>query len=599
MSQLLKRTFFFYLFIVIPIVTDIPLVSYAHPLFSGGVYAGLRFQYKENGMDASTSSPKFDTRVLGSLILLGAWGQMKTKYLEFNTTLDVGEMLIAQQTYGTDSSSGIYINDYNLMKTQEEIQAEEEALKACQEDAKAQGLSPNLCQQKAFILQESAFFRELNLAFYFDNQQSSKLVAGFFNQKIGHSFLLDTYVLGLHFEWDLSKQEEKQKKPYRFELDAFVPDSSFTDEGKKSPVVNLRATYLFSEGKSISIFGTYMYDGDNLAGKILLPLWKEFFSVQINQLIAAKTGDVTHISCDTTPTEDELDKLTKSLPKNQKETGQDIYNKACSQFPRSSGHHVWLGFQGNVTFGKWDLMGTLIGYYSSIIIGLPQLIQPPSHSKFRPRYPPRKYGRRRRRLTSSESSLVPQATDTSDTSSIEDKEMKGLGFLVEFHSRYNWNDNFSTAFFFLTASGDSFNQRHKRTFNSFMSIMPQIRYTNIFFNGGINSYSSRRGLNINGISGKGYIVPGLKVIYKKDKTFTGTFTSSAYWAYQLPQSKDPNGKSGHFYGGELNLVLSYQLLSWFKPVFQTDLFFPGNFFATSKPPPLLFQIYLGADFSWG
>jgi hypothetical protein len=83
-------------------------------------------------------------------------------------------------------------------------------------------------------------------------------------------------------------------------------------------------------------------------------------------------------------------------------------------------------------------------------------------------------------------------------------------------------------------------------------------------------------------------------------------TSALYWASDLPPYKDPSGKSGQFYGGEINVIGSYNFRmaeaadKWMalKPVVQIDFFFPGNFFAAGSPPPLMFQLMLGLDFSW-
>lgn len=133
-----------------------------------------------------------------------------------------------------------------------------------------------------------------------------------------------------------------------------------------------------------------------------------------------------------------------------------------------------------------------------------------------------------------------------------------------------------------------------------MGIIPQVRYSDIFFNGGINSYSSKRGLGISGVSGKGYIAPGFTIEYLDGPSYFRKIdlklTVAGFWALQPSIYKDSSGRTGTFYGAEVNLVSGYKILPWLRPVAQVDFFFPGKFFASASPPTLMFQVLVGIDF---
>ncbi len=610
------------------------------------IYSGIRFDYDQNSLDSTSAPPSFSQNFLGGNLLAGGYIEMAfSPYVKFNLYADLGELAAGSIERGGKKKTTLLLNEVDLLPTDEEQKAYEEALKYCREQAQKQNLPPDQCADYPLVLRESLFIRELNLTFYFHSSQWVKLDVGILSRTLARALLLDNYVLGLHFEMDWRQHPSKNSPPLKLELDFFLPDSSFTPEGKKTPTVNGALSYYFGEKSYLKIFTTYLYDGDNWAGQQLLSIWQELFTKKINQLVAATIGEKTNFSCQWVPTDKELEYLEQTLPANLKQYATSLYIQMCEKLPSSRGHHLWWGVEGEVEFKKkFKIEGAVVFYYSQIWVGLPQ-----GTAKWRPVKPSprnpwirRMMGRNRpdptqrgnpphrRPPNMPQDPIFPQVPDNTsgansgDTSNqdgqsdtdasasngdtTEEKELfivketpiQIFGLSAELKASYYWHPKFYTALFFLTATGSSFQSGFQQNLNIFMGISPQLRYTDIFFNGGINSYSSQRGLSVSGIFSRGYITPGIEVAYSDEDTAEIKAVFAAHWAYAPPPtlSLESKEKAGTFYGAEINLNASYQLFKWLTPVLQVDFFFPGNFFAQVNPPPVNFQIIAGFDLSW-
>lgn len=580
--------------------------------FEWSVYGGLRFNYTKNFINL-TSPPQFNAESIGGGVLAGT--EMLGKlgpYVSIKAQIDMGELNFTQTRIGTTSTFGVYLNDYNLLLSAQEQQQIQQAVEQCKQEAREQGLPESDCETAHFLLRESLFIRQLHAIFSFERQQWTQLTVGMYKNQVGRAFILDGYVLGMRLDLNWTKRAGKQSVPWQLEFEAFLPDSSFTSEGKMSPVANLRFSFTRDKDRKVSLFATYMYDGNNLAGKLLLPLWQEYFMVYLSDQVRARAGDSISPSClNGAFTDSEKTSIMRSfsktlqttLEKYKQNTGVDLldsfYTEMCGRLPSSSGHHGWFGLEGKWHWNhKFFLEGAAIVYASQIRLGLPKgalRFRRDTRSSFRPPTAPG--------TGDISQPLEVQQTQTGATSvfdtTIEDRTLTGISFASELKFGYQWIPGLTTSAFLLFALGDSF-RTNRTQVHAFMGIVPQIRYTDIFFQGGINAYSSRRGLGISGISGKGYVSPGLVVEYASGPDYfrkaNGKFTASAYWAIEPSIYKDSTGRSGTFYGAEINLIGGYAFLSWLRAVGQFDFFFPGNFFAASDPVGVSFRVLVGLDF---
>ncbi len=652
----------------------------SYPNAEWNVYSGLRFNVLKNGLNFGSSPPAFEETQFGPSLLLGfeITGNI-SKNFSIYTAMDIGELSATWSSVaGGETFFGVYLNGYDFTASAEDLEALKEEVEYCKQLAEKQGVSPLECEDPPFLLQESLFIRELYAQFSFGPEDALSLEVGMFNRVLGNALIADSYVMGLRFKYDRS---ESERFPFTVTFDAFLPDSSFTYEGKKSPTLQLKFDFQPVKGLHLGIFTTYLYDGNNLSAKLLLPLWQELYAQYINSSIQRKLQSLgidgqTNFSCDQVdaPRESTFDpRSPKTITAqdlkdfqgdldNQSFDQQDIetltkaYSAAnqkvmvplflasfidlCNTIPSSSGNHLWFGLDWSWSWReKIKIEGTAILYFSKFTVGKPTgalLFRRKSpKTRFRPggyashgqqstgmtyRYgKPTKNtggkkggrgGRRRSPLTADTQPLPQTTSDLTVDSSIPKVGLTGLGFAGELQFTYYWPHNIETAIFFVTASGDRF-QNKKTTIYSFMGISPQVRYTDLFFSGGINAYSSKRGIGISGIAGTGYLSPGITASISgeypdEEERFELSLTAAAFWSYYPPPYQSKDKKPGKFYGGELNFIGNYNFRvgkkagKWIvlSPTFQLDFFFPGNFFAPTSPPAVVIQFLAGLDFSW-
>lgn len=558
----------------------------AEVLFQWAAKGGVRFQFSKSGMNSLVYPPDFNEDRMGGNLLLGVIGILYIEsYLEFNFDVDLGELFVGHLKRGKSQGVAVLLNDYKLNLSAEEGLSLQQQLEFCKVQARRQGLPESECLDPSVVLLESLFLREMYASISFQSKQWAKLDIGLMRRVIGRAFVMDQFVLGLHLDLDWSKRKAEERIPFRLEFDFFLPDATFTPEGKQSPTFHLRTSYVFSEEYSVSFFATYLYDGNNLAGKNLLTLWKELLPSFLNNYLAAQTGSRTSFSCTSNPTEEDLRLLRNAYPKSTQQQAEDYIlgylEDACNKLPSSSGHHVWLGLEGEWRWrNKVTFAGTLIWYLSSMTIGLPKGLKNFDRQQG--------FQGSRERVQEENTIDVP----------VQKAQFAGIGFLGEVSAMYHWTPTISGKLFFLLATGDTVRQQKSSLF-AFMGIAPQVRYTDVFFNGGVNSYSSRRGIGVSGISGHGYLAPGMNLRYEKEGFASLQLTGAAFWSIvPSPFASQEQKTSGQFYGFEINMIGSFYATKWLKPVAQVDFFVPGNFFAPSLSPTVMFQVLVGLDFIW-
>ena len=179
---------------------------------------------------------------------------------------------------------------------------------------------------------------------------------------------------------------------------------------------------------------------------------------------------------------------------------------------------------------------------------------------------------------------------------VYDQKIPCLAYLVDAEAELAVTEDLSLAAFFLMASGEA--NPMSAVFNgtrldTFLSIVPFITQTNIFFNGGINENYSTRAFGISGTDGRGFIVPGLQCTWfiTDDLWLEGTA------AYLLAHEDWDVDFKGRDYGIEGDLVGYYVYGDHVTFSFEADLFFPGDFFdkfnQTHFDPA--FQLLTGID----
>lgn len=175
-------------------------------------------------------------------------------------------------------------------------------------------------------------------------------------------------------------------------------------------------------------------------------------------------------------------------------------------------------------------------------------------------------------------------------------ETPSLGFLLDLQAEKNLTDRLSLEIFWLMASGEGDPGDALRTgkfFNSFLSIVPYITRTNIFFNGGISENLSHREFNLAGHTARGFCVPGVGITY----FFTENLWLEAKAAYLFSIVSPPDYSSGSVYGWEADLMGFW---NWGEHVglsVEADVFFPGSFFRrpSSPEPEPAYRIMTGID----
>ncbi len=199
------------------------------------------------------------------------------------------------------------------------------------------------------------------------------------------------------------------------------------------------------------------------------------------------------------------------------------------------------------------------------------------------------------------------------------------GFLFDGELRYQF-DSFNIYGFTFLSSGDLPVRESdtKIRYNSFISLLPLITRTNIFFNGGINSTYSSGTFYSSGVLGLGVIAPGMGFSANFTDEFKMDFVFALFWSYKKPESPTEVKPFGDFsnlkttvyperdYGKEIDLTFSYEFYESLTATLEMDFFLPGNFYPDNynlydrygrfignypidwKP---VTQIILGVDFS--
>ncbi|TNE48756.1 MAG: hypothetical protein EP343_15210 [Deltaproteobacteria bacterium] len=582
-------------------------------LMSWSVYSGLRFNYVFDGRESERPHTLGGSLLAGTEMLIGLG-----RHVNIAFTFDIGGLELSQNL-AQGSTLRATVGAIDLTQS---AQAQEAAIATCIASGTARGFPEaqvrtdcnNAYNPLNRMLLESFFIRQLATRVWLDKQNFAQMTAGMYTASLGRAFILDNYVLGVKFDLNWNRRTQN-KLPFQLEMEVFLPDSSFTENGKKSPVANLKFSYTKGEDRKLSLFASYLYDGNNLAGRILLPVIQDIYMFRISEIARSRAGDVINPECGQeggTFTAEQKTAIQRSFSKLAQDTVSDanldiLYREVCNQIPQSSGHHLWFGVEGKWTFNeKFFLAGAAILYYSQSQVGLPkgslryQPVTPTRNTR-----PSQQFDGFRAQQTG-QALKAQQASTGSDNSNpfsveLSDENVTGLGFAGELAAGYRWFKGFTTSAFFLVWTGQSNQAQNINQVTSFFGILSQLRYTNVFFNGGVNAYSSQRFADLNSDSLRGYMAPGMVFSYTHNRNdrdlATIKLTTTAFWSF-YPQLSGGNQGTGTFYGAEFNLNTEIVLLRWMKLVTQFDIFAFGDFYPI-KGTSVFFRAIVGLDFQFG
>ncbi len=167
-----------------------------------------------------------------------------------------------------------------------------------------------------------------------------------------------------------------------------------------------------------------------------------------------------------------------------------------------------------------------------------------------------------------------------------------LGFAAEVTASYLVSEALSVGGFFLLLTGGENPYTPGQTqgkYGSFLAVMPYITHTNLFFSGGMNETFSGRQATTAGINGRGVVAFGPNVAWEIIEGLDVGATAAALFAPVASRT------GGSFYGVEVDLEGSYQVLSWLKVSAQYDFLAAGNFFPRQK---VIHQFLFGLDVTY-
>lgn len=187
--------------------------------------------------------------------------------------------------------------------------------------------------------------------------------------------------------------------------------------------------------------------------------------------------------------------------------------------------------------------------------------------------------------------------------------INSTGFLFDGDLRYRPDMPIELLVFVFISSGDTpvSENGNKINYHSFISILPLITRTNIFFNGGINSTYASGTFYSSGVYGLGVIAPGAGFSIDFTNRFTMDFASAGLWAYKKPpesiefklgfRDSSTMGRiefhPERYYGTEFDFTLSYEIFEYLNATLEMDFFLPGDFYPDNYDAYGPGGVYLG------
>jgi hypothetical protein len=154
-----------------------------------------------------------------------------------------------------------------------------------------------------------------------------------------------------------------------------------------------------------------------------------------------------------------------------------------------------------------------------------------------------------------------------------------LGFGMDFDADFRIGDFLELTMFFLYLSGDDRESKqeekseNKVKLQTFISLVPYITRSNIFFSGGLNESIAARKISTSGVNARGVLAPGIWIDLYPMEELSLKFKEVFLFA-------DVRGpySSSRFYGFESDFEISYEVFSFLDVMAEADFLVPGSFF---------------------
>jgi hypothetical protein len=353
---------------------------------------------------------------------------------------------------------------------------------------------------------------------------------------IGRGAIFDAYAFGAVLDADGTLLDEPVPVSVRF--GALLPDVTFTEAGKQSPLLNLEVAYHFNRRAQIRVIGTFFLEGDD-----------NFSPILEDALVRGRAEELAHVSEQFVQTREpiEQDAWRQRLLELQARVapiiGYDI---------QTNGWLGWSGVQTELGIGDLELGAiALVGFGA-----IDTTVEPDAD------------------FTDAVRSFLG---DDEAASFILDRhrteqDLELLSYYLGVDARYALTEDLAIQLFGIAMSGDDgipsplTDPEPDRNYHGFVSIAPLIPKTGIFFGGGVSHRLSSptiasiapdgAGLLAGGIDVEWFIIDELRL-----HALTAAMASSV--------TRDA-------YGVELGLALDAFLLEWLIASVDGGLFIPGQ-----------------------
>lgn len=523
--------------------------------------AGLFYLLQKGTMRLDQSPPTFRQDLsAASLQANGYLGVRFNRHILLAGFLDIGELAFGVRSRdGVSEGPSIVLNELKLNFDQQTQQRIQTAEANCRTWLSRQSLPAYECDLFSPALDESLFLRELYVQLDVGPKQAFRITLGMRERKIGEGHVFNAFALGVFSSWDMRKLGAI---PMSLRFDVFVPNASFTPEGKLSPVVHAEATWHMGQASQVRLWAGYMYDGNQLAAKTMLPIWEEAAAARLNAAYRKQIVGAPFASC-LVPLTPEQETAMSQVQLTTQSTLLDTFSAACGAIPQSSGHHAWFGAYGLMKAGGWKLEGSAILYLSGYEMAVPGL---------------------------------SFSTLELNGNAVQNASVSGLGFLGEAKAAYTIAKGLQLEAQFLLSTGDEYDPL-KDGYFAFMGISPWRGYTKQFLDRIPINFNIQPGMGMGSIGGRGLVLAGGKLTYVRDRAVSLSLAGSVMWSLVgSSYVQDEPTAGGQFFGAEATVQAQYNITKWLGLSLLSNLFFPGDFFSITNPPPVSFLMRVGMVF---
>lgn len=429
------------------------------------------------------------------------------------------------------------------------------------------GLVPNSATVAQSLLESGllgATFIELQLG----EGGFLQIRAGKLDTEVGSHAVFSSYGLGASLELDPSYFDPDN--PWRFSAHAILPDPSFTAAGKTNPLFDASLGYAIDNDNVVRLSAAMFVDTDDgLSGVIADEMYRS--------RITAYVDDAKRFA-------DSIGALWRS-----RQELVEAYNAGVYGYePQTSGLLWWFGLSGAFLFDRFaiDANATFqFGRFEATVT--PNAAFESYIREIVPEDPINDFERNLRQFV--DRSLRPQAADTVEV----------ISFFAELSASWLATDWMLAELYALFVTGDAgFAEQDPavatRIDHSFISLVPDVRYTSIFFDGGVSQTVTFPTVTSIAPDGAGLIAVGGRVRLEPVEDLSVELVAAWYGSnggVKFDDDTDTVGTTGGSYGVEANLRIGYQLFDWVRLAADGAIFQPGDYYGEGLP--LAYQIIAG------